>query len=522
MVLRFFLALALLLALPVATPARDLVDDEYAHVTGLIVEARPTAARAYLDSLAADCAGEPLYLLTVARLQVEDISIDDMDKEGTRERSRPALDNLQRVVDVCDARLEAGGDELRLRFLRGWAWMLRSQVHAIGRSFWSAGREAGRGKEDLDFWLAAYPDEPVANGLLGAFLYFTDAVPDIIQLLSKLVRMPAGDRERGLAMIDRAVAQPGAKYTDYLQLQSNVNIFFEGRFETGLPQALDLHERYPAYTRNALAPVAMRLWAPASQARIQAVLTTTRSVVAGRDSADIDWSSLRTAEAYDAWADRFLLGAEVARPRLEVLAAHADADPAWVGAFARLQLAQMAAEEGDFKGAASWAEPVRDDPVYREPARDLLKALEHNPEADPLPPALVAAVHGAAPDSLAAVVADLDALASSSLRAAFYAAECRLRLGEMGAARRGFQDTAGRDAPPWLLPYRMLAATRVADLNAAAGRMRSASRWLERAMESFQEEYRVDWMLKGRARWFAELHGRGARLPEEAVLTIGD
>ncbi|MBD3222987.1 hypothetical protein GF314_17295, partial [bacterium] len=210
---RPFILAALATPLLLATPApsapaagvRDLTGDEYQRMLELVMDGRADQADRLLAAVADTCAGQPLYLLARARLNLEAIPVDDDDKTVTRAVAEPTYDLLEQVIAHCDAGLEADGDRLDLRFYRGWAWMVHSQLKAFARSFYSAGRDAGRGKDDLEAYLAVHPADPIANGLLGSYLYFTDAVPRLFQLLSRLLMLPTGDRERGLAMIDRAV-----------------------------------------------------------------------------------------------------------------------------------------------------------------------------------------------------------------------------------------------------------------------------------------------------------------------------
>ena len=99
----------------------------------------------------------------------------------------------------------------------------------------------------------------MANGLLGAFLYFTDAVPAILQFISKLMFLPTGDRALGLGMIELAETGQSAKAEDFRTLAMTINVVFEGRWEEGLPQAISLQEDHPAYVRMVLPLSAMRL-----------------------------------------------------------------------------------------------------------------------------------------------------------------------------------------------------------------------------------------------------------------------
>lgn len=463
--------------------ARDLADSEYAELLNRIYGGRGSAAEAFLDSLAAECAGEPYFLIARARLLLEGVIEDDLDKTTAKEQSKPVLDILQQAIDACDERLARGGDELALRRLRGWAWMVRSQAHAQGRSFYTAGREAGRGKNDLEAYLAVHPEDPVSNGLLGAFLYFSDAVPAVFQMLSKLVFLPTGDRARGLAMINTAEASPGAKHEDFRTLSMTVNVLFEGRWEEGLPQALRLQQDHPAYVRMVLPLSAMRLLAPGMGSELNARIEQSEALATTRPVAEVDTTSLWMNRTYRAWIDRLLRGAEVAEPGFAAIVQAHPLHPDWIADFAERQLKELASDR-----------------------------------ADGVPDALVAAVWTASSDSLPAIAADLDRLAAAAPRAAFFAAECHLRLGDLATAERLYRGVVTSKGAEHLEPYRMVAATRVGEIKARDGRYRAASRWYQRAGDHHRDVYRVDWMLEGRARHFDEMGRDGGRMAQPPVL----
>ena len=185
---------AVFLAAPAvsAGSARDLTDAEYRGMLRQIMDGRHADAVAGLEALADTCAGQPLYLLARTRVGLEVLPFDDDDKSRTAALSKPLLDDLDRVIAWCDDRLDEDGDP-RFRYYRGWAWMTKSQIKAVGRDFYGAGRDAGRGKGDLETYLESDPAAPIPNGLIGAYLYFTDAVPKLFQFLSKLLFLPTGD-----------------------------------------------------------------------------------------------------------------------------------------------------------------------------------------------------------------------------------------------------------------------------------------------------------------------------------------
>jgi hypothetical protein len=468
---------------PSLASARDLANEEYVELLDRIYGGRPRDAAALLDSLEVDCAGEPYFLIARARLMLEAVPEDDLEKAMAKELSQPVLATLQKVVDICDQRLDAGGDELELRRLRGWAWMVRSQTHAQGRSFYTAGREAGRGKNDLEFYLAAHPEDPVSNGLLGAFFYFSDAVPAVLQLLSKIMFLPTGNRAQGLEMIGLAESGQSPKSEDFRTLAMTVNVVFEGRWEEGLPQAIGLQKDYPAYARMALPLSAMRLLAPGLGDELTKRINESEEFANGLPQEDVDEASLWMSRTYKAWIDRILHGPSMAEPGFKTIVAAAPAEPDWVVEFAERQLKELTDDR-----------------------------------TDGVPDALVASVWKAPADSLPGLVSTLEKMSDSSLRAAFYTAECRLRMGDTSAAELLYKKVAAWDEADHLEPFRMVASARVGEIKALAGNYRSASRWYTRAADHHRDVYRVDWMLKGRARRFDELSQSGTRLASEPVL----
>lgn len=506
------IALGLLVIAATATAAgsRDLSDAEYTHMLDLVMDGRTDAAADHLAALAETCAGRPLYLLAQARLQLEQIPVDDDDKTVTGEAIAPALARLDEVIGIADRGLAADPDRLDLRYYRGWAWMVHSQLRAYARSFYSAGRDAGRGKADLEAYLAVHPDHPIANGLLGSFLYFTDAVPQLFQFLSKLLFLPTGDRERGLAMIGRAAGGESIARVDFEVLQAAVTFFFEGRLEDGLARSNDLLDRYPHYPRLGSAAAVMAALDPIRAvdhaAGVERMLT---GMPAGPG---IDASSSTTVRGLLGWSLRITAGHDRARELLADIAADPPRHPDWAASHARLQLAQMAALEGRPDEARRLAEMVRDDPLvdrFSAPAERLLADLVDVSATgrDPVEDAWVAAVYTAEPDSLPILIARLDAHAATSIRAAFHAADARLLAGDRRAASRAYRELHRREFMAWEQPYRMLAAARLGELAAADGNWRSAENWFERAADDHQDLYRMEWLLQGRGRHMKE---RGA------------
>ena len=189
---------------PVAT--RDLSEAEVRRSMDLVFRAQVRDLLAWTDSLSAECSGEPVYHITRARLLRELMPVDDENNWVLKPACEPLYAELRTAIAECDARIDAGDKDEKIRLYRGWAWMFMSHVHTYENAFWSAGREAKKGKEDLEWYLERHPDDPVASSLMGAFLYFADTLPKAYKFVSKLLFLPSGDRDRGLAMMEAARA----------------------------------------------------------------------------------------------------------------------------------------------------------------------------------------------------------------------------------------------------------------------------------------------------------------------------
>ena len=502
---------------------RDITDSEIATAMGFAMHSRTDAALSYIDGLEAECGGEPLYMITRGRLLLESIPVDDDKKDNLKKTSEPILSVFDEVIETCSDRMDDGDTDPRLHLYRGWAWMQKSHLHAVGRSFYTAGREAGKGKKDLEKYLAVDPDNPSANALLGAFLYFADAIPSVFKVLSKLLFLPTGDRDRGLEMIQRAAEQGTPFEPDYKRLLNNVYVYFEGRYEEGVERTLRVAEAYPAHPRPPILLATAGLFVPTQRATLSASVDRVISVILGGDTSGVDWGSVYAARAAQAHADRFLGNPALAAERFRAILSDAPAHPDWVRSFAAFQVGQIRAGEGHRDEAEMLLQSVLsgDDEFFREYAKETLSDLdEHGKWAkDPagFDTRWIEAIYRAGPDSLETIASECGAL-PSSLRAVFYSGECHLLLGEFEAAFGFYKKVVEWDAPAWESAYQMIACTRMAEIVAVSGDYARAAEHQKRALEYYQGEYLVDLMLEGRQNYFERLAAGETHAPPPTLL----
>jgi tetratricopeptide (TPR) repeat protein len=506
---------------------REITNDEILVARDLMMQSKNHEAIAYLHSLENECAGEPLYLLTRARILQSFITTVDDGKEYAKELSGPALATLDEVIEICSNRMEAGDDDPSLLLYRGWAWMQKAHLRALARAFYTAGRDAGRGKKDLEEYLGHYADDSTANGLLGAYLYFTDAVPKVFKFLSKLLFLPTGDRARGLEMIHRSAGGESPFVIDYALTLNFVNFFFEGRIEEGLAGTEELMARYPHYTRATMALAVASPYAPTRHIEYNRLIKRMIAGVNAGDTKNIDWNSLYTVLAFRAYADRFLSNPKLAEVRFRSIIHESPNHPDWVNGFARFELGQIYAAGGRVDEARELFQSVVDNRQhgrFHDQAKRMLDDLERYDELQANPPVSpdglwIEAVYRSGPDSLETLAARFETLAPASLPAAFYVGECRMLLGESDAATRWYERVIEWDAPAWQDTYRMIASTRVAEIHALDGDYLRAAEFQARALDFYQNEYRIDWIIEGRQGYFERLAEGVEALPTPTLLS---
>jgi tetratricopeptide (TPR) repeat protein len=494
-----------------AQEGRDLTRREAAAVFERVFHGRTQSALAYLDSLSGECEGYPLYHIMRGRCLQESIPMDDSNTNNAKQAAVPALTEFDQAIAACTARIDSGGAHSTHYLYRGWAWMAKSYIRSMSRSFWTAGREAGRGKKDLQVYLGAYPDDTTANGIMGAFLYFADTIPKAFKFFSKLLRLPSGDRVEGLERLQYAALYGGPLDTDYKFVLYNVYFYFEGRYEEGLARMQEMVERYPEYSRSSIPLSAARPFVPRLATALDAQIESTLERMAGLPAEGVDYNGLALVKAFRAYGDRYC-NPEASAARFQAIIDEEPQHPDWMRGFARYELGSLYAATGRRSQARELFESVVTEDAYRyhrDHAGRMLTDLDQF--ADSLQSAerpdddWIKAVYQAGADSLAVLAARFETFAPASLPASFYLAECRLLAGDHDGALDVYRGILDTDAPAWEETYQLLAAQRVAEIYAAREKYKTAAEYLERAKDFYHKEYLVDWILSGRKRYFERL-----------------
>jgi tetratricopeptide (TPR) repeat protein len=168
------------------------------------------------------------------------IDIDDESRDARFYRK------LQKVIDMCDVRLDANENDLTGLFFKGGAIGFRGRLLATRKSWVKA---ANDGREALPIVQAAGRLAPrnadIALGL-GIYNYYADVLPDKYPVLKPLMLfLPSGNRARGIQQL-RFTAST-ARYANWEAMSFLVQLYagYENKPSSALPFARLLADEFP-------------------------------------------------------------------------------------------------------------------------------------------------------------------------------------------------------------------------------------------------------------------------------------
>lgn len=130
-------------------------------------------------------------------------------------------------------------------FYVGAAYGARSQFRVYRVERLAAARDGKRIKEALEKALALDPSMHDAEFGIGMYRYYAGVAPAIFRFLRFLFLLPGGDREGGLAQLERA-GRLGQLVRGEAQYQIQIlYLWYEQKFREALAIVRDLQQRYP-------------------------------------------------------------------------------------------------------------------------------------------------------------------------------------------------------------------------------------------------------------------------------------
>ena len=254
------------------------------------------------------------------------------------------------AIDAAEDDLRARGESAEMYFWLGSAYGLRAAVGMTHGDLVRGVLDGLKARESLLETRSLDPGLVDAQFGLGLADYVVSRKPRLLRMVSRLLSLPAGDREAGLAQLE-LVAREGVFCRKHaLSSRAYIELYYEKHTEEGRRRFQELLHRYPNSidyrVRYLDAMLALTVMGREGYAR--SLVDSVRSI---RDMAERrDWTLepwTRTKLTFVEGLSHYLAGdAGMARDRMESYVAEVEGK-SWLLAPAELILAKLADLRGD-------------------------------------------------------------------------------------------------------------------------------------------------------------------------------
>jgi len=163
------------------------------------------------------------------------------DKDAKNTEFDTNFDNyVKETINRSEDLLKKNKRDAQALFYLGNTYSLRSRVKGLRGSYFSAGRDAAKGKYYLEEVLKISPKQYDTYYNLGVYHYFASTLPGFAKVLKALLFLPGGSRDKGLSMLEEA-GQKSVYFADESQL---ILARFYADFEEEPYDALRIVETY--------------------------------------------------------------------------------------------------------------------------------------------------------------------------------------------------------------------------------------------------------------------------------------
>jgi tetratricopeptide (TPR) repeat protein len=193
-------------------------------------------------------ANDPRIGLTRYRLLRENYPVSVYQKERARAQAPALLGALARTIAFCDSVLAEDETNATAYLYRGWAYINKAQTDLVARHMRAAASASRHGKSDFDKFYELHPEgDPDAATVLGSYLFFADTLPGFFKFIRWLIRVPGGDRVRGIALVRQGAAGDGYTSQDARMILGVIYYLFDGNLEQAGPILTKERNRHPDY-----------------------------------------------------------------------------------------------------------------------------------------------------------------------------------------------------------------------------------------------------------------------------------
>ncbi len=153
-----------------------------------------------------------------------------------------------RALGLADARLARDPVDARALLARGAAHGVKSRLHLFRWEKGPASREAVRMREALVAARAAGTEMLDLDFGLGLYDYYADTLPRFFKLVAFVMRIPGGDRERGLEGVARVARGGSLFHDDEARVQMyEIHSYFERKPDRALHWIREMWRRHPGW-----------------------------------------------------------------------------------------------------------------------------------------------------------------------------------------------------------------------------------------------------------------------------------
>ena len=281
---------------------------------------------------------------------------------------------LSQTMEQSERILKRNRSDVTALFYLGNAYSLRSRVKVLKGSYFSAGRDAAKGKKYLERVLELYPKQYDAHYNVGAYNYLAGALPGYAKVLKTLLFMPGGNKEKGLKYLNIA-----AKKSTYFGAEAELILArfyadFEDQPQESLAIVKKFHAKYPDnawyhFWLAALYSDALNDYETAEKV-YEDMLERHRRRIPSYTKEVQNQVRLKLARVHNR-----LLDPEKAIREIKVLINEKPKEPGWILVRAHMELASIYDQIGMRKEAIRAYKQVLSLPEYRDSHEDAEKQM---------------------------------------------------------------------------------------------------------------------------------------------------
>jgi tetratricopeptide (TPR) repeat protein len=152
---------------------------------------------------------------------------------------------IQKTIDQSEELLSDNKRDIVALFYLGNAYSLKSRVKGLRNSYFSAGRDAAKGKNYLEQVLKYQPNQYDAYYNIGFYNYLAGALPGYAKVLKTLFFLPGGSKEKGLNYLNIASKKSTFFGAEAQLILARFYADFENRPQEAAQIVQRFHEKYP-------------------------------------------------------------------------------------------------------------------------------------------------------------------------------------------------------------------------------------------------------------------------------------